>query len=872
MTGGSDTTVDAWLNDGGEATLSWADTTGETGYTVTIYEADGSTVKCTARSLAADSTTVAFTGCTLTLNTSYVARVIAGAGGTSREASNSPYLFSVSTATAPSAFSILGLTGGTDVTQDDKAPAAATPVVHYETSFGAARYEITVYQNDGATVQCPTVSVAATQTAAQSATLSECTSLVANGYYRLLIVARDSGGGSKTVTNSSYRFHVVPEGCQALAAATTYDASGAGTVASPYVLCTPAQVLDLMATPAAWDRNFRVGVDIDLAGYDESNGVTPIGVWNGDLSTSTPFRGVFNGGGYTIRNFSYRDQTATNQGTGFFGYVQGPGQVRNLNLADVNVISESTAPSNYAAALVGFASRGAMILGCSVSGTVTGPDGGHVAGLVGMLRDGSHLVASSSSIDLLQNGIWGGQAGGLVAFMEQYSLIADSYSTGDVTVQFNGATPVGLCGGIAATAQGDSQIRDSYSTGTVFCNAAGGLVSTAWSSLSIESSFFGGTVSGGAAYGEIYSDEGAPAGVTITGSYFLDASACVGYAACGKYGASATAANLQSPTQPLLTGWDSDVVWSFASGSFPAIELRPYDFAAAGGCASHGADRPFAGGSGSFANPYLICNYEQLVELASDPVYHGGYRAVQLMADIDLNARDLSAFPIGGASARRFRGWFNGNGHSISNYTKTSGGGGALALFAGVHGRLQRLALTDVSISGGGWGPTAALAEWADGVISDVYVTGSISGGEQVAGLVSYLRRGIITNSYTAMTVTGSGATGVAGLVSMVGDDWANPIPIIRDSFSVSDVNDTGGGNSAPIMLPPTGGASVILQNDFHDTQAICSGTCYTTGSTGVDTSVQSTYFFDPASSPLDQWDFSAIWQSGFPGALPTLR
>ncbi|HEX4925631.1 MAG TPA: hypothetical protein VFV50_16165, partial [Bdellovibrionales bacterium] len=99
VTGGADTSLDGYLTDGFEATANWNNTTGESAYDVTIFEDNGSTVKCALTSKAADVVLHAFAGCALSDNTQYKLRVVArDDAGNPREATNSLYAFLVAPA------------------------------------------------------------------------------------------------------------------------------------------------------------------------------------------------------------------------------------------------------------------------------------------------------------------------------------------------------------------------------------------------------------------------------------------------------------------------------------------------------------------------------------------------------------------------------------------------------------------------------------------------------------------------------------------------------------------------------------------------------------------------------------------------------
>ena len=104
----------------------------------------------------------------------------------------------------------------------------------------------------------------------------------------------------------------------------------------------------------------------------------------------------------------------------------------------------------------------------------------------------------------------------------------------------------------------------------------------------------------------------------------------------------------------------------------------------------------FAGGYGTSANPYLISTPEQLAYLASlvnnnNTNYNSKY--YELTEDIDLGGREWT--PIGkgvlaadltASSNYAFKGVFNGNGHTVSNFKISSASTSYLGLFGNVYG------------------------------------------------------------------------------------------------------------------------------------------------------------------------------------------
>lgn len=113
--------------------------------------------------------------------------------------------------------------------------------------------------------------------------------------------------------------------------------------------------------------------DIDMSGFGN---FIPIG------TSSSRFKGKFNGNGYVIKNLTVNN--GNNGYSGLFGYCDGA-TIQNLGLKNVNI--KSTA--NYSGGLTGY-SINTLIANCYVDGYVTGNYG--VGGLVGWFINGSQIT------------------------------------------------------------------------------------------------------------------------------------------------------------------------------------------------------------------------------------------------------------------------------------------------------------------------------------------------------------------------------------------------------------------------------------------------------------------------------------------------
>ncbi|MEK7703726.1 MAG: hypothetical protein AAB426_02110, partial [Myxococcota bacterium] len=274
-------------------------------------------------------------------------------------------------------------------------------------------------------------------------------------------------------------------------------------------------------------------------------------------------------------------------------------------------------------------------------------------------------------------------------------------------------------------------------------------------------------------------------------------------------------------------------------------------------CAGHATDVPFAGGTGTLEDPFLICSVVQLGALAADTNYWSHWYAFRLMGDLDLTGFDTSAFPIGNAT-EPFVGFVDGNGQTISGFALTSGVANGVGLFGNFAGVVRRLGVVDVNVQGSGTfvggliGQTFRPGLYTPGFVVDVYTSGSVTGASGVAGLIG-LSDIAVANCYTTATVD-SGYSG-AGLIN-------ESTAITVDSFASNDVVAANGGGRA---MSISGLAPVGM---FFDSSKTCSNCTATLGTAASPTS----YFFDPANAPLASWDFTNVWQSHAPSGFPTLR
>ncbi len=181
----------------------------------------------------------------------------------------------------------------------------------------------------------------------------------------------------------------------------------------------------------------------------------------------------------------------------------------------------------------------------------------------------------------------------------------------------------------------------------------------------------------------------------------------------------------------------------------------------------------FAGGTGEPNDPYQIATVEQLISIGSNSDLLE--KSYVLVADLDMDpnlpggrifedaliATDDSD-GVGSYSGLPFRGVLDGRGHTIANLHIDGEYGYDAGLFGILSGLVKDLRLTDVVVSGS---PCGAIAGRNDGMILRCSVTGLVSGGEDVGGLVGTLSSGSLVECRAQIQVTGVQKVG-----GMIGD------------------------------------------------------------------------------------------------------
>ncbi|MCL2061666.1 MAG: hypothetical protein FWH03_03475 [Firmicutes bacterium] len=203
---------------------------------------------------------------------------------------------------------------------------------------------------------------------------------------------------------------------------------GNGTADNPYILSSAEDLAQLAqetnASGGASGVYYALGNDIDLthylsvsgAGYNGGKGFVPIG-----LDAQHAFRGVLDGGGYTVTGLFIHDTSL--KYAGLFGYTYG-------TVRDINIEGAEITAAEHVGTVAGFVNAGVILNAQVTDSAVRGSK--RVGGIVGELYNSSSGLSRSSFSGSVQ-GAGSGSAfdeiGGLTGYIAN-SKIAQSFVYG----------------------------------------------------------------------------------------------------------------------------------------------------------------------------------------------------------------------------------------------------------------------------------------------------------------------------------------------------------------------------------------------------------------------------------------------------------
>ncbi|MHC4575427.1 MAG: GLUG motif-containing protein [Planctomycetota bacterium] len=545
------------------------------------------------------------------------------------------------------------------------------------------------------------------------------------------------------------------------------------------------------------------------------------------------FMGVFDGNGHTISNFTY-----TSTGTDYIGiFRRTGGRIKDLGLINPNVDAGS---GNIVGGLVGSLSEGPGISNCYVEGgSVSGTT--NVGGLVGYMRQTISNCYATASVSGTTN------VGGLVGQTAYKATIKNCYSEGSVSADDNVGGLVGI---------NYQEVINCYSTASVSgTTKVGGLVGYG---VPVCASFWDTQTSGQSTSG---------GGKGKTTAEMQMASTFIGWGGCGNEG-----------VWVLDEGNDYPRLWWENKPGQPLPTESLSDFVA---------------GAGTEEDPYLIETGEQMNLVGvfrCERIKH-----FKLTADIDLSAYMGTSFNmIGVGPSTGFCGVFDGNGHTISNFSYNSNNTDYIGIFgflryhpsgpAGVE--IRDLGLIDPNVDAGTGNNVGSLLGKNERSITGCYVEGgSVSGNDYVGGLVGTgggisncsSNAGVSGHWYVGGLVgTGGGISNCSSNASVSGDKYVGGLVAksggISTSYSTGTVSGTGevGG-----LVGTTSGISNSYSGGLVGTMS--GGTisnCYSTGNvSGVSPEVGGLVGYKEAGAVTDSfYDMETSGQEKSDGGigLPT--
>lgn len=239
-----------------------------------------------------------------------------------------------------------------------------------------------------------------------------------------------------------------------------FSGSGSGTETDPYRIFNADQLNQVRNFLNNSDVYFSLEADIDLAPWLAEN--NPYEGWQPIGTSSSPFKGMFNGNGHTISNLTI-NRPSTDY-VGLFGYCSDGAIIENTTLAKCSIIG------NYnVGGIVGCyytnTINNDIVERCNVTGNISG--GVNVGGVIG----GVHIIIFDEEIDSndalskVHNCSFSGKCmgkcvGGIVGYVRVYS----GYSC---TVAKDGSG-YKSSGNVVTTSSGDA-IR--FSLDSCFVNA-----------------------------------------------------------------------------------------------------------------------------------------------------------------------------------------------------------------------------------------------------------------------------------------------------------------------------------------------------------------------------------------------------------------
>jgi len=212
-------------------------------------------------------------------------------------------------------------------------------------------------------------------------------------------------------------------------------------------------------------------------------------------------------------------------------------------------------------------------------------------------------------------------------------------------------------------------------------------------------------------------------------------------------------------------------------------------------------------GSGTEPDPYIVTNIDQFQETNNDR--NAWYKlGNDIEASITCEWNGGTGFVPIGDNSNAFLGCFDGNEHIIIGLFIKKNAIDCIGVFGktGQGSEIKNIGFADADITGNNY--TGGIVGYNyEGTITNSYLKGSISGKDNVGGLVGY-NRGAITQSYFIGNVCNDHSSG-----GLVGQNYQGTIDT---SFSVGNVN---GDNYVGGLVGWNSNGITTITNSFSTTK-----------------------------------------------------
>lgn len=598
--------------------------------------------------------------------------------------------------------------------------------------------------------------------------------------------------------------------------------SGDGSAESPYIIATADDVMKLSVATNEQEMDFtgeyfKMTGDIDMAG----RAFEPFAF----RSAALAFNGVFDGGGYSIKNLSMDSRTNKVLNAGLFRTIASQGSVKNLNIDKSCQFVIYRNFGSFATNLHG------TLENCRNFADIPTSDG-YTGGLVYIAEDGSRIINCYNEGNVSATANAGSMAG--IAY-NNYGTISGCQNNGNIT---GGSGTSSTLSGIVCTNYGT--ITNVLNTGCVTANTnvAGivtdnrntGKVSNAVSigQIAVRGARTGSGAAIGKDAGGIFENVSFDAQVSISGDSFdgvsgLKTAQLIGgnlsladsdwTKIAGEYPVLTIfkdlAASKLASKPVLFTNGASfnqlkgegtlaqaeGLVWTLKDGKSFAINGNKLVVTSSDASVKDELTASFSGynrtlalasmavifeGEGTLENPYLVKTASDIKKLAEDVVSaNNDYAGKNLLLTQDINMAGETIAPIAGNGLIEFKGAIDGNGHSVDNFI-----------------------INETTIDGVGF-----VGRLGDvGSIKNLTIgeNAKINGKSSVGGLVGILAGSVkhcVNNAVLSTTATTSNLGGIAG--QTIGD------ALIEDCVNNADIvgKSTVGG-----IVGNSNGSGVVLQ------------------------------------------------------------